>query len=133
MQALRNIAIWEITIAAPSLTAASIPSPHISEQVSLLEVDPLVQTNPVSATPTQFSMRSSWIFQKSTWKTVKGFPGGPIGIPGDVRSVPDDVIWPEIWGVGKRFNSISTNWDDGNTANGDGCQGWCSYSIAFQK
>ena len=53
-------------------------------------------------------------------ETVQGFPGRPIGIPDDVRSVPDDVIWPEIWGDGKRFNSISTYWDDGNTANGDG-------------
>ena len=30
-------------------------------------------------------------------------------------------IWTEIWGDGKRFNSKSSYWDDGNTNNGDGC------------
>ena len=29
--------------------------------------------------------------------------------------------WNEIWGDGKRFNSLSTYWDDGNSINGDGC------------
>ena len=29
-------------------------------------------------------------------------------------------VWSEIWGDGKRYNSISTYWDDGNLANGDG-------------
>ena len=121
----------EFTIAAPSLTAASNPSPHISVQISLVVDDPPVQVHPVSAAPTRFSVRTSWIFQQPTWKTVKGFPGWPIGIPGDVRGVLGDVIWKEIWGDGKRYNSNSSYWDDGNTANGDGCQGRCSYSKEY--
>ena len=28
--------------------------------------------------------------------------------------------WTEIWGDGKRFNSLTTYWDDGNNLNGDG-------------
>ena len=34
-------------------------------------------------------------------------------------SAPDDVIWAEIWGDGKRFNSVSSYCDDSNVANGD--------------
>ena len=30
-------------------------------------------------------------------------------------------IWAEIWGDGKRFNSNTTYWDDGNKDSGDGC------------
>ena len=29
--------------------------------------------------------------------------------------------WLEIWGDGRRFNSINTYWDDGNSINNDGC------------
>ena len=36
-------------------------------------------------------------------------------------------IWVEVWGDGKKFNTISTYWDDGNTLNGDGCNS--SWSI----
>ena len=68
-------------------------------------------------------------FPSPTWKTVKGFPNRPIGIPCDVRSTPNDVIWTEIWGDGIRFNTNSNYCDDGDLVNGDGCQGWCSYSI----
>ena len=119
-----------VTTAAPSLTAVSAPSPQISLQVSLDVVDPPVQVHPVSAFHARFYMKSNWIFQLSTWKTAKGFPNRPIGIPSDVRSAPDDVIWTEVYGDGKRFNSISTYCNDRNLANGDGSQGWCSYSIS---
>ena len=37
--------------------------------------------------------------------------------------------WYEIWGDGKRFNSISTYWDDWNNYSGDG---W-SYSWSIGK
>ena len=30
-------------------------------------------------------------------------------------------IWTEIWGDGKRYNALTTYWDDGNSLNGDGC------------
>ena len=73
-------------------------------------------------------METSWIFQYPTWKTVKGFSGRPIGIPSDVRSASDDFIWSEICGDGKRFNSVSTYYDDGNVANEDGYQKRCDYS-----
>ena len=53
--------INHITIAAPSLTAASTPSPQISKQVSFEVDDPPVQVHPVSMVPARFSMRSSWI------------------------------------------------------------------------
>ena len=33
----------------------------------------------------------------------------------------------------KKFISISTDWDDGNAANGDWCQGWCSNSINIER
>ena len=39
--------------------------------------------------------------------------------------------WTEIWGDGKRFNSISTYWDDGNIINGDGCSSTCSIETGF--
>ena len=29
--------------------------------------------------------------------------------------------WTEVWGDGRRSNSLSTYWDDGNTSNKDGC------------
>ena len=49
--------------------------------------------------------------------------------------------WAEVWGDGKRFNSISAYWDDGNTTNGDGCNnswgiesGWqCSGGTSSTK
>ena len=44
-------------------------------------------------------------------------------------SAPDDVIWAEIWGDGKRFNSVSSYCDDSNVANGDECQGHRFYSM----
>ena len=44
-------------------------------------------------------------------------------------SVPDDDIWAEIWGDGKRFNSVSSYCDDSNVANEDECQGHRFYSI----
>jgi cysteine-rich repeat protein len=37
----------------------------------------------------------------------------------------------EIWGDGRRFNSISTYWDDGNTASGDGWSDTCSIEIGY--
>ena len=55
---------WEfaiVTLAAPSLTAASSPSPHISDQVSMYDVSP-EQVHPVSALHATFYMKSSWIF-----------------------------------------------------------------------
>ena len=120
----------KLLIAAPMFsTAASAPSPQISVQVSLVVVDPPVQVHPDSIAHGQFSMKTSWIFQYHTWKTVKGFPGRPIGIPSDVRSAPDDVIWTEIWGDGKRSNTIFTYWDDGNKINGDGYRKRQGYSI----
>ena len=39
--------------------------------------------------------------------------------------------WSEIWGDGKRFNSISTYCDDGNTSNGDGWNSGCSKEIGW--
>ena len=108
---------------------ASAPSPQISVQVSLVVVDPPVKVHPDSIAHEQFSMKTSRIFQYPTWKTVKRFPGRPIGIPSDVRSAPDDVIWFEICGDGKRFNSVSTYCDDGNVANEDGFQKRCDYSM----
>ena len=39
--------------------------------------------------------------------------------------------WTEVWGDGKRFNSISTYWDDGNTINGDGWSSTCSIETGF--
>ena len=120
---------WQ-TIAAPMFsTAVSAASPQISIQVSLVVVDPPVQVHPDSIAYEQFSMKTSWIFQYPIWTTVKGFPGSSIGIPSDVRSAPDDVIWTEIWGDGKRFNTISTYWDDGNKINGDGYRKWQGYII----
>lgn len=38
---------------------------------------------------------------------------------GGSASTPDTCS--ETWGDGKLYSSISTKWDDGNTANGDGC------------
>ena len=46
-------------------------------------------------------------------------------------SAPDDAIWTEVCGDEKRFFSITT-YNDGNLANGDGCQGRCSYSISVK-
>ena len=34
--------------------------------------------------------------------------------------------WIEVWGDSKRFNSVSTYWDDGNTVNGDGWSSTCT-------
>ena len=61
-------------------------------------------------------------------ETVKGFPSRSIGIPGDVRSVPDGVTWPEICGDSKRFNSIATYCDDENLINGVGYRKRQGYS-----
>ena len=36
-------------------------------------------------------------------------------------SISTSDVWVEVWGDGKRFNSNSTYWDDGNTFDGDGC------------
>ena len=36
-------------------------------------------------------------------------------------SISTSDVWVEVWGDGKRFNSNSTYWDDGNTLDGDGC------------
>ena len=41
-------------------------------------------------------MKSRWIFEYSTWKTVKGFPNRPIWITSNAESGPDDIIWTEI-------------------------------------
>ena len=117
------------SIAVPMFsTAASALSPQISVQVSLVVVVPPVQVHPDSIAHEQFSMKTIWIFQYPTWKTVKGFPGRPIGIPSEVRRAPDDVTWSEICGDGKRFNSVSIYCDDGNVANEDGYQKRCEYS-----
>ena len=119
-----------ITIAASSLTAASAPSPQISVQVSLVVVDLPVQVHPLSIAHARFCMKSSWILQLSTWKTVKGFPNRPIGIQSDVRSAPDDFIWKETWEDEKDL-ILSTYWDDEILACGDCCQGRCSYSMCL--
>ena len=37
----------------------------------------------------------------------------------------------EVWGDGKRFNSNSTYWDDGNTYNGDGCSSTCKVESGY--
>ena len=39
--------------------------------------------------------------------------------------------WTEIWGDGKRFNTLTTYWDDGNTASGDGCSSTCSIETGW--
>ena len=39
--------------------------------------------------------------------------------------------WTEVWGDGKRFNSILSYWDDGNTLNGDGCSSTCTIETGF--
>ena len=39
--------------------------------------------------------------------------------------------WTEVCGDGKRFNSISAYWDDGNTINGDGCSSTCTIETGF--
>ena len=39
--------------------------------------------------------------------------------------------WNEIWGDGKRFNSLSTFWDDGNSINGDGCSSTWSIETGY--
>ena len=36
-------------------------------------------------------------------------------------SASQNDVCEEIWGDGKRFNSNTTYWDDGNTISGDGC------------
>ena len=56
----------------------------------------------------------------STWSVENGWicSGG--------SSTTKD-IWTEVCGDGKRFNIISSYWDDGNTLNGDGCSS--SWSI----
>ena len=38
----------------------------------------------------------------------------------------------EIWGDGKRFNSNSTYWDDGNTIDGDGWSSLCIIDNSFE-
>ena len=39
--------------------------------------------------------------------------------------------WAEIWGDSKRFNSISTYWDDGNVISEDGCSSSCLIEIGW--
>ena len=39
--------------------------------------------------------------------------------------------WSEIWGDGKRYNSVSTYCDDGNTSNNDGCSSSCSIETGW--
>ena len=51
------------TIAAPSLTTASAPSPQISVQVSLEVLVPPDQVHPDSMAQARFSVKTSWIFQ----------------------------------------------------------------------
>ena len=89
---------------------------------------------------TSFSFKSSFNNKRAVFhgdplefpvaylENIKRFPGGPIGIPGDVRSAPDDVTWSEICGDDKRFNKVESYCDNGNIVDGDGRQGRCSYS-----
>ena len=41
-------------------------------------------------------------------------------------------IWSEIWGDGKRFNSVNIYCDDGNKLNGDGCSSGCLKEIGWE-
>jgi cysteine-rich repeat protein len=39
--------------------------------------------------------------------------------------------WQEIWGDAKRFNSLVSYCDDGNTISGDGCSSTCSVELGY--
>ena len=60
----------------------------------------------------------------STWSIETGFTwtGGSL-------STKDS--WSEVWGDGKRYSSVSTFCDDGNTNNGDGWSSTCSNEIGW--
>ena len=60
----------------------------------------------------------------STWSVESGWTcsGG---------SLTTADSWTEICGDGKRFNSISTYWDDGNTVSGDGCSATCAVEATW--
>ena len=60
----------------------------------------------------------------STWSIETGFTWS-----GGSSTAPD--IWSETWGDGKRYSSLATFWDDGNTSNGDGCSATCSVETGW--
>ena len=64
------------------------------------------------------------VLNNDGWSSVCNVENGWIWLGGTSTS-PDSCS--EICGDGKRFNIISTYWDDGNTLNGDGCSS--SWSI----
>ena len=60
----------------------------------------------------------------SSWSIETGWTWS-----GGTFTTPD--LWTEIWGDGKRFNLISTYWDDGNLINNDGCDSSCQVEIGW--
>ena len=56
-----------------SMSSASVPSPHISVQVSFAVEVPSIQVHSVSAFHAKFYMKSSWIFKYLFGKLQKDF------------------------------------------------------------
>ena len=60
----------------------------------------------------------------SSWSIETGWTWS-----GGTSTTPD--LWTEIWGDGKRFNLISTYWDDGNLTSNDGWDSSCQVETGW--